>query len=198
VSSSVFNSLADAQNSVSSKPLVCWGCISNRWKAETVLQRFGIQLRGRIPSKQPQNLFSFQHCNLSRVAVFSKPIFVQKVIEPEPLIGWRQVNTRWKAVGVLYLFGIWLSAKFQIEQHQIWCYWMLLTVRADLTLTPEVSVWMWDGAWLLPAVLLESIRLFIILVPGIKSFSPIKFPIKILSKFALYGRFLFPLNLESS
>jgi hypothetical protein len=37
---------------------------------------------------------------------FSKPIAVQKVIEPEPLIGLRQVNTRFKDGGVLYLFGI--------------------------------------------------------------------------------------------
>jgi hypothetical protein len=44
---------------------------------------------------------------------------MQKVIEPEPLIGWRQVNIHWKAGEVLYLFSIRLPAKFQIEQQQI-------------------------------------------------------------------------------
>jgi hypothetical protein len=70
----------------------------------------------RIPSEQPQNLFFFQHCNLSRIIVFSKSV-VQIVIEPEPLIGSRQVNTRWKDEDALYLFGIRLSAKFQIKQY---------------------------------------------------------------------------------
>jgi hypothetical protein len=50
---------------------------------------------------------------------------------------------------------------------------------------------LWDGAWQLPVVLLQSMHLFIILLPVVRSFSPIKFLIKILSKFALYGRFLF-------
>jgi hypothetical protein len=49
----------------------------------------------------------------------------------------------------------------------------------------------WDGAWLFPVVLLESMHLFIILLPAVRSFSPIKFSIKILSKFVLDGRFLF-------
>jgi hypothetical protein len=114
LSSSVFSSFADAQNSVSSKLLVHWGCISTQWKSGRVIQLFGIEPRGRIPPEQPHNLFFFQHCNLSRIAVFSKSIVVKKVIEPEPLIGWRQVNTHWKDGGVLYLFDMILSAKFQI------------------------------------------------------------------------------------
>jgi hypothetical protein len=125
LSSSVFNGLADAQNSVSSKMLVRWGCISNQWKAERVFQFFGIQLRGRIPPEQSHNLFFFQHYNLSIITVFSKPAVLQKVIEPEPLIGWKQVNTRWKAEDVLYLFGIRLSTKFQIKQYQIEIFWLL-------------------------------------------------------------------------
>jgi hypothetical protein len=57
---------------------------------------------GKNPTEQPQNLFFFQHCNLSRIAVFSKPVAMQKVIKHEPLIRERQVNTHWKAGGVLY------------------------------------------------------------------------------------------------
>jgi hypothetical protein len=40
------------------------------------------------------------------------------------------------------------------------------------------------------AVLLKRMHLFIILLPSIRFFVLIKFSIKILSKFALYGRFL--------
>jgi hypothetical protein len=40
------------------------------------------------------------------------------------------------------------------------------------------------------AVLLKRMHLFIILLPSIRFFVLIMFPIKILSKFALYGRFL--------
>jgi hypothetical protein len=39
--------------------LVRGGCICNRWKTGRVVQPFGIQLRGRIPAEQPQNLFFF-------------------------------------------------------------------------------------------------------------------------------------------
>jgi hypothetical protein len=105
-SSSVFSSFADAQNSVSSKPLVRWGCISNHRKAGRVFQLFGIQLRGRIPPEQPQNLVFFQHYNLSRIAVFSKPVVVQIVMEPEPLTGWGSSMNRWKPESVFFLFGI--------------------------------------------------------------------------------------------
>jgi hypothetical protein len=40
-------------------------------------------------------------------------------------------------------------------------------------------------------------RLFIILAPTARSFLSIKFPIKILSKVALFGRFVFASNFES-
>jgi hypothetical protein len=69
LSNSVFSSFADAQNSVTSKPLVRWGSISNQWKVERVFQLFCIQLRGRIPPKQPQILISLGGCNLPRNAV---------------------------------------------------------------------------------------------------------------------------------
>jgi hypothetical protein len=113
--SSVSSSFANEQNSVTFKPLVELGCICNRWKSRRVVQLFGIQLRGRTPRKQPQILFSFHRCNLSRLVVFSKPVIVQKVIEPELLIDCRQVNARWKSVDVLYLFGTLLSVRFQKE-----------------------------------------------------------------------------------
>jgi hypothetical protein len=50
-------------------------------------QLFGIKIRGRIPPEQPENLFFFQHWNLFRIAVFSKPIVVQKVTAPKLSIG---------------------------------------------------------------------------------------------------------------
>jgi hypothetical protein len=86
---------------------------------------------GRISTKEPQKWFFFRRCSLSRIAVFSKTVIVQKVIEPEPLIGQRQVNTRWKSSGVLYLFYIQHLVEFQIEQHQISIYWLLLAVKAE-------------------------------------------------------------------
>jgi hypothetical protein len=73
-----FSSFADAQNSISSKPLVRWGCIGNRWKSTRVVQLFGIELRGRIPPEQPQNLFFLQHGNLSSITVFSNTVIRQK------------------------------------------------------------------------------------------------------------------------
>ena len=106
LSSSVFSSFIDAQNSVSSKPLVRWGCISNQRKAGRVVQLFGIQPKGRIPSEQPQNLVFFQHYNLSRSAVFSKPVVVQIVMEPELFTGWGSSRNRWKPESVFFLFGI--------------------------------------------------------------------------------------------
>jgi hypothetical protein len=113
LSNLVFSSFADAQNSVTSKPLVRWGCISNQWKAGRVFQLFRIQLREGVPPEQPQMLFSFHCCNLSRLTVFSNPVILQKTIAPKPWIGWEQVNTRWKAVDVLYLFGMQFSTRFQ-------------------------------------------------------------------------------------
>jgi hypothetical protein len=68
----------DLQNSVSSKPLVKWGWISNQWKDRRVLQAFGIHLRGRIPTEQPQNWFFFRRCNLYRNEVFSCPVIFRK------------------------------------------------------------------------------------------------------------------------
>jgi hypothetical protein len=158
LSSSVFSSFADAQNSVSSKLLVRWGYISNQQKDGRVVQLFGIQLRGRIPPKQPQNLVSFQHCNLSRIAVFSKPVVVQIVIEPEPLIGWRQVNTRRKSEDVLYLFGIRLSAKFQIKQYQIVIFWLLLAVKTKSASLPVFPVRRWRG-WIESSYLLWGFQM---------------------------------------
>jgi hypothetical protein len=115
---------------------------------------------------------------------------VWKVIEPEPLIGWRQVNTRWKAVGVLYLTLI------QISDRTIPDLNLLAAARSQGRFNIDArsfrfDVFLWDGAWLLPAVLLKSMCLLIILLPVVRSFPPIKFLIKILSKFALYDIFLF-------
>jgi predicted RNase H-like nuclease (RuvC/YqgF family) len=46
----------------------------------------------------------------------------------------RQVKTRWKAEDVFYLFGIRLTYRFQIKQHQISIYWLLLAVKSELAL----------------------------------------------------------------
>jgi hypothetical protein len=72
-----FSSKVDAQNSVTSKSFVGWGWISNRWKAERVSQLFGIQLKGRIQSEQPQNWFSFD------TAIFREYSFRNSVVIPK-------------------------------------------------------------------------------------------------------------------
>jgi hypothetical protein len=82
-------------------------------------------------------LQSVQNCN------FQQPDVIQKVIEPEPLIGWRQVNTPSKAEDVLYLSGIRLSAKFQIKQYQIEIFWQLHAVKAELTSLSVFPVRRW-------------------------------------------------------
>jgi hypothetical protein len=115
---------------------------------------------------------------------------VQKVIEPEPLIGWRQLNTCWKAVGVLYLTLSQISDRTTPDLS------LLAAARCQGRFNVDarsfrLDALSWDGAWLLPTILLKSMRLFIILLPAVRSFSPIKFLIKILSKFALYVKFLF-------
>jgi hypothetical protein len=129
-----FSSFTDAQNSIPSKPLVRWGCISNRWKAGRVVQCFGIKFRGRIPTEQPHNLIFFHRWNLSRIAVFSNLVILQKAIAHKPFIRLGQVNTCWKAVDVLYLFGTWLSIRFQKEQHHISIFWLLHAVKTELML----------------------------------------------------------------
>jgi hypothetical protein len=61
-----FSSEVDLQNSITFKPLLGWGWISNLWKSARVVQIFGIQLRERIPAEQPQISLFFRHYNLSR------------------------------------------------------------------------------------------------------------------------------------
>jgi hypothetical protein len=129
LSKTVFSSFADAQHSVSSKPLVRCGCISNWWKAGRLVQLFTIQHRGRSPPKQHHISFFSHRCSLSRIAVFSKPIVVQKVIAPKPMIGWGRVNIHSKFVDVLYFFHIQLSVRYKVEQHQISIYRLLLSVK---------------------------------------------------------------------
>jgi hypothetical protein len=45
------SSEVDLQNSVSSKPLVCWGCISNQRKAGRVFQLFWYSTQGKNPTR---------------------------------------------------------------------------------------------------------------------------------------------------
>jgi hypothetical protein len=59
LSSTDFSCVVNAQNYVSFKPLVGWDCMSIQWKVRRVVHAFGIQLKGRIPSEQPQMLFFF-------------------------------------------------------------------------------------------------------------------------------------------
>jgi hypothetical protein len=49
-------------------------------------QLFGSHIRGRISPDQPQIYFLSHRSSLSKIAVFSKPIDMQKVVEPEPFI----------------------------------------------------------------------------------------------------------------
>jgi hypothetical protein len=48
-------SVVDVQKSVTSKPLIGWCCMTNRWKARRVANVFGFQLSGRIAIEQPQS-----------------------------------------------------------------------------------------------------------------------------------------------
>jgi hypothetical protein len=87
---------------------------------------------GRIPPEQPHNLFFSRRCKLSRYN-FQQHVILQKAIAPEPWLGWGQVITRSKSEDVIYLFGIRLLVRFQIEQHQISVYWLLLAVKSEFT-----------------------------------------------------------------
>jgi hypothetical protein len=62
-----FSSFVDAQNSVTSKPLVRWGCISNQWKPKRVLFDFGIQLQVEFHVEQ-----SRCHCFLILLLIEAK------------------------------------------------------------------------------------------------------------------------------
>jgi hypothetical protein len=79
-----FSSFVDAQNSVTSKPLLGSGCLSNRWKAGRVVQLFCIQLIGRIPSEQPQNLIFPSDLQSARISVSSKTGHHSKIVTPKP------------------------------------------------------------------------------------------------------------------
>jgi hypothetical protein len=98
LSSSVFSSFANAQNSVSSKPLVGWGWISNWWKDRRIIQVFGIHLKARIPTKQRHNLFFFRRCNLYRNEVFNSPVIFRKSLLlirwPVEVLEWTVGNLR--------------------------------------------------------------------------------------------------------
>jgi hypothetical protein len=54
-----FSSEVNLQNFVTSKPLVGWSWISNRWKVGRVVQVFGIQLRGIILPKKASHFIFF-------------------------------------------------------------------------------------------------------------------------------------------
>jgi hypothetical protein len=61
------------------------------------------------------------------------------VITLKPLIWWGKINNRWKYEKVLYIFGIQLLVRIHPEQYQIWIFWLVLTVKAELTLMPNFS-----------------------------------------------------------
>jgi hypothetical protein len=105
-----FSSEVHLQCSVTSKPFLGWGLISNWWKCERVVQLFAIQLRGRIPSEQSQIWFFFWRCNLSRIQ-FQQLHCRPKIITPKPLIICGRVNYRWKHGRVLFDFGVQLRVK---------------------------------------------------------------------------------------
>jgi hypothetical protein len=50
-----------------------------------------------------------------------------------------EVNISWKAEEVSYLFGIWILVRFQMEQHHISIFWLLLAVNTELTPLSDFS-----------------------------------------------------------
>jgi hypothetical protein len=113
-----FISEVDLQNSITSKPFVGWGWISNWWRDGRVFQLFGIQLRGRISYEQPKNLIFLRCCNLPRNAVFSISGHHSKIFTPRPSTVWGHVIVRWKPGRVLFDLGSQLIVRFCIEQTQ--------------------------------------------------------------------------------
>jgi hypothetical protein len=93
---------------------------------------FWYSTQGKNPTRTAPDLIFLLSLQSIQNYSFQQTCRCAKSRKPEPLIGWMQVNTRWKAVDVLYLFGIWLPARFQIEQHKISIYWLLLAVKTEL------------------------------------------------------------------
>jgi hypothetical protein len=115
LSSSVFSSFTDGKNSVSSKPLVQWGSISNRWKSGRVVQLFGIQLRGRIPPKLQNCSFQKTH----RRANSHRTWTVDRMKASKyPLESWGC------PLPCCYL---------TLKQYQIEIFWLLHVVKAEAT-----------------------------------------------------------------
>jgi hypothetical protein len=108
------SSEVDLQNSVSFKPLVRWGLISNRSKDRRVLHVFGIHLKGRIPTKQPRNWFLFRRCNMYKKWNFQQLRHLLKIITLNPLTGWGSWMNRWKPERVFFHIGNQLLVKFPL------------------------------------------------------------------------------------
>jgi hypothetical protein len=104
----------------------------------------------------PSFLYSTQGNNPARIASdfifllplqsiqkysFSNPAILQKVISPKPSIRLGQVNNRWKDKKVFHNFGIQVPVRIQTEQCQISILWLLLGVKAELTLMLNFPVW---------------------------------------------------------
>jgi hypothetical protein len=78
------SSVIDAQNSVTSKPLVGWDCMSNGWEDERVVHIFRTQFRVRITPEQPQISFFFRCCIQSKNAI-SATHHGPKIVTSKPL-----------------------------------------------------------------------------------------------------------------
>jgi hypothetical protein len=144
-------------------------------------------------------------CSLSRIAVFSKPVVVKKVIEPKPLIGWGQVNTHWKVEDVLYLFWYltishisdWTVPDFNlltVAHSQDWNDVVIrfFLFRGDVDGLSVVIHYRAFKSYAHTRNLASYHRILLVMVPGCDYVSEQSFEPN-----CLYGRLLFSSNVES-
>jgi hypothetical protein len=112
-----FSSEVDLQNSITFKPLLGWGWISNLWKSARVVQIFWYSTQGENPSRTASDFIILSPLQSVQNTVFSNPSSCKNVIAPKPLSGWGKVNTHCKYGEVLYFFDIRLPVRFQMEQY---------------------------------------------------------------------------------
>jgi hypothetical protein len=70
---------------------------------------------------------------------------VQKFITLRPSVVSGCVNNRWKEERVFYNYCIGLPIRFQTCQSQNWIFWLLLTVKSDLTSVLEIFILKFSG-----------------------------------------------------
>jgi hypothetical protein len=85
-------------------------------------------------------------CSLS-AQPYSSLANIQKFITPKLFIVLRRENNRWKEERVFYNYCIGLPVIFLACQCQNWIFWLLLTVKSDLTSVPKFLFWSFLGVF---------------------------------------------------